>query len=109
MVEERIDVRLDLAASLLQAQPPQNVSVMPALWASFGLAASAIFLAGLMIMAPGNGRSGSDGPVLRATETAAVQTVDDGNASFQLSGSKDGLKGGVADVGAAAAGSEGAH
>ncbi len=109
MMEERVDVRLDLAATLLQAQPPENVSVMPALWASFGLAASAIFLAGLMIMSPGSGRGHADGPILRATETAVAQPIDNGNASFQLSASQDGVKRGVGDVGAAAAGSEGAH
>ncbi len=109
MMEERIDVRLDLAATLLQTQPPENVSVMPALWASFGLAASAIFLAGLMIMSPGSGRTHAGGPILRATETAAAQPVDDSTAAFQLSASRDGLKGNVSDTGVAVAGSESAH
>ena len=107
---ERVDVRLDMALSLLEAAKREKAPVMPAVWASAGLAAASLFLAGMVIFGAGNGRAPRDnGPVLRATEAPAAQPADQGNATFQLSASRDGLKGDVANnQTAVAAGSEGA-
>ena len=106
---ERVDVRLDMALSLLDVKRREKMPVMPALWASVALAAAAIFLAGMVIFGAGSGRTVSHGPVLKATEAPVAQTAtDNGNATFELSASRDGLKGNVgANQGAVAAGSEG--
>ncbi len=108
---ERVDVRLDLAVSLLQASRRERAPVMPAVWASAGLAAASLFLAGMVVFGAGNGRdTPSHGPVIRATEAPVVQSADSGNASFELSATRDGLKGNIsANQGAVAAGSEGAR
>lgn len=108
---ERVDVRLDMALSLLEARRREKAPVMPAVWASAGLAAASLFLAGMVIFGAGGGRAPRDGgPVIRATEAPAVQAPDPGNATFQLSATRDGLKGDVANNSAiVAAGSEGAR
>ena len=108
---ERVDVRLDMALSLLQAGRRERWPVMPALWASVALAAASLFLAGMVIFGAGNGRMAhAKVPVLQATEAPAAQPADDGNATFQISASRDGLKGDVAGAqGAVTAGSEGAR
>lgn len=106
---ERVDVRLDLAVSLLQIKRREAAPVLPAVFASAGLAAASLFLAGMVIF--GSGRAApAHGPVLRATEAPAVQSSDNGNATFELSATRDGLKGNItANQGAVAAGSEGAR
>ena len=94
---ERVDVRLDLAVSLLQVGQRERAPVMPAVWASAGLAAASLFLAGMVIFGAGNGRAApARSPVIRATEAPVAQPIDQGNASFELSASRDGLKGDVA-------------
>ena len=109
--EERVDVRLDLAVSLLQVSQREQAPMMPAVWASAGLAAASLFLAGMVIFGAGAGRAApAHGPVLQATEAPVAQPVDQGNATFELSASRDGLKGNVTGTnGAVAAGSEGAR
>lgn len=108
---ERVDVRLDLAVSLLQVKRREMAPVLPAVFASAGLAAASLFLAGMVIFGAGSGRAApAHGTVLRATEAPAVQASDTGNATFELSATRDGLKGNVtANQGAVAAGSEGAR
>jgi len=107
---ERVDVRLDMALSLLAVRKGEKAPVMPAVWASAGLAAASLFLASMVIFGAGSGRPAHAGPVIRATEAPAVQTADPGNATFQLSATRDGLKGDVANNSAiVAAGSEGAR
>ena len=106
---ERVDVRLDMALSLLEMKPREKIPVMPALWASMALAIASLFLAGMVIFGAGNGRTPhAKTPILQATEAAAAQPADEGNATFQISASRDGLKGDVgANQTAVAAGSEG--
>ncbi len=106
---ERVDVRLDLALSLLETtRPAEKPPVMPAVWASAGLAAASLFLAGLIIFGAGSGRPAhAEGRVLRATEAPAAQPADTGNATFELSATRDGLKGNVSATHGAVAGSEG--
>ncbi len=108
---ERVDVRLDLAVSLLRAGPREKAPVMPAVWASAGLAAASLFLAGMVIFGAGSGRAATaHGSVIRATEAPVAQPPDDGHATFQISASRDGLKGDVAgSQGTVTAGSEGAR
>lgn len=108
---ERVDVRLDLAVSLLQVKRREAAPVLPAVFASAGLAAASLFLAGMVIFGAGGGRdTAARGPVIRATEAPVVQSSDNGNATFELSASRDGLKGNIAaNRGAVAAGSEGAR
>ncbi len=108
--EERVDMRLDLALSLLQVRRRERAPVIPAVLASAGLAAASLFLAGMVIFGAGSGRPHSHGPVIKATEAPVAQTADDGNATFELSATRDGLKGNIsATREAIAAGSEGAR
>ncbi|MGZ6041351.1 MAG: hypothetical protein ACXWKW_04085 [Asticcacaulis sp.] len=98
-----MDIRLELAHSLLAPRKTGKAPIMPALWASMGMAAAALFLAGMVIIGPEGQRPAVAGPIVRATEAPAVQPVEAGHASFQLSASpdgvaKDGLKGDVAPV-----------
>ena len=106
---ERVDVRLDMALSLLDVKRRERLPVMPALWASVALAIASLFLAGMVIFGAGNGRTiHARTPILQATEAPAAQPSNEGNATFQISASRDGLKGDVAGSQAAvAAGSEG--
>jgi len=108
---ERVDVRLDMALSLLSVKKRERAPVMPAVWASAGLAAASLFLAAMVIFGAGGGHAPTTTTtVIRATEAPAAQASDNGNATFELSASRDGLKGNVAtNQGAVAAGSEGAH
>jgi hypothetical protein len=107
---ERVDVRLDMALSLLEVQKREKAPVMPAVFASAGLAAASLFLAAMVIFGAGGGHTPTTTTVIRATEAPAVQSSDTGNATFELSASRDGLKGNVAtNQGAVAAGSEGAR
>ncbi len=98
-----------MALSLLEVKRPDRIPVIPALWASIALAGASLFLAGMVIFGAGNGRvPHAKTPVLQATEAPVAQPVEDGNATFQLSASRDGLKGDVgANQTAVAAGSEG--
>ena len=108
---ERVDVRLDMALSLLAVTRRERLPVMPALWASMALAIASLFLAGMVIFGAGNTRAmHAKAPILQATEAPAAQPANEGNATFQISASRDGLKGDVAGAqGAVAAGSEGAR
>jgi hypothetical protein len=104
---ERVDVRLDMALSLLEVPEREKAPVMPAVWASTGLAAASLFLASMVIFGAGGAHTPQPGPVIRATEAPAVQLPDNGNATFELSATRDGLKGNVANnQTAVAAGSE---
>ena len=106
---ERVDVRLDMALSLLEVTRRERLPVMPALWASMALAIASLFLAGMVIFGAGNVRpTHARAPILQATEAPVTQPADEGNATFQISASRDGLKGDVgANQTAVAAGSEG--
>jgi hypothetical protein len=107
--DDRVDVRLDLALSLLQVKRKPKAPVLPAVFASAGLAASAVVLAATVILGAGGNRPAAAGPVIKATEAPAAQSTDNGNATFELSASRDGLKGNVAATKEAiTAGSEGA-
>jgi len=108
---ERVDVRLDMALSLLEVKRRDGLPVMPALWASVALAIASLFLAGMVIFGAGNARTArAKTPILQATEAPVAQPADDGNATFQISASRDGLKGDVAaNQTAVTAGSEGAR
>ena len=109
MEVERVDVRLDMAISLLNVKKRERAPVMPAVWASAGLAAASLFLAAMVIFGAGNSPAPKTTTIIRATEAPAAQPVDNGNASFELSASRDGLKGNIStNQGAVTAGSEGA-
>ncbi len=107
---ERVDVRLDMALSLLDVKKREKAPVMPAVFASAGLAAASLFLAAMVIFGAGSPPAPRSTTVIRATEAPVPQPADNGNATFELSASRDGLKGNIsANQGAVAAGSEGAR
>ena len=106
--DERVDVQLDLALSLLQVKRKEMAPVMPAVFASAGLATSALVLAATVILGAGGNHPAHAGPVVAASEAPAAQSADTGNANFELSASRDGLKGNIAPTGETiTAGSEG--